>query len=119
MKEYSVTILSSNGMKERMLARLDKYFRKRCQSITVLPSGDKEVVLRNQTKIRLKALNGLGSYREPIVEMHVTSTEDYIERSIRAVRTYASNQQVVIDVVVHQKVETPPKRKKLSPDASL
>jgi hypothetical protein len=100
MKNFRVTFFGPPETRKRVGKRLDRYFRDRCITDQKLDGGSRDVELRNRTKIVCRELSATGAFREPFIEMRVTTTDTYIARSSKAVRDYAMKANLTFDMSV-------------------
>jgi hypothetical protein len=100
MKSFRVIFYGPAETRKRVGNKLDKYFKDRCLSDQKLESGTREVELRNRTKILCRELLVNGAFREPFLEMNVTATDEYLARSVKAVRSYAVKANLAFDLSI-------------------
>ncbi|HSB47789.1 MAG TPA: hypothetical protein VLD37_07295 [Candidatus Bilamarchaeum sp.] len=88
-KTFNVVISGYSPAAERIRARMRKYFRRRAASVTPGENGSLDVRLRNGTTVKYSEVSAKQFRREPFVEMTVTTTESYLEKSMHAMHAYA------------------------------
>lgn len=101
--DYRITLHGSPEARSRLTTRLEKVFERRRVADSTSEDGTRTVVMRDQSVVvfRPKKANGAsGSFREPFLEMDVRTTEEYQSRSVKAMRSYAMSQNLVLYVDV-------------------
>ena len=118
MKTFMVTYFGPPETRTRIGKRLDRYFRDRCLTDQKIDGGAREVELRNRTKIVCQELSAIGGFREPFIEMRVTTTDAYLARSTKAVQDYASKANLAFNMSV-EPIKEEARRSKAPPSQPL
>ncbi|MFN7991587.1 MAG: hypothetical protein U0R44_05500 [Candidatus Micrarchaeia archaeon] len=98
-KRLRLTFFGSQRTRTAVLCKLERYFRRR-GATEAHTDGRREITLRNKTHITLEVKPAFGSSREPFLEMEVTTTDAYLARSSAAVKRFAMNLDIPLDIQV-------------------